>query len=317
MAQQPDFLSLIREKNNRLDSVPGEFISRVKKTERQIYQGIIELLGQLEMKGGRFLPTPENIRIASLINEQIKVVLVGSDYTKAVSLFAQEFDIQADLNSKYFTKAFELQTSSEAAAAQLLASKKSTIDLLLNRGADSKFIAPLQNIIEQSVYNNAGYADALQAIRDFVDGTDDRDSRLLRYSSEIAYDSFAVSDAAYTSIYSEEIGAEWFFYSGGLIDSSRAFCKERSNQYFHYKEIEAWGNGKKTAGMQVPDSEGNWNGKILGTTDATIWSYRGGYRCGHTFMPVSVTVVPIKVLMRNIEQGFFAPSEREMEVLGI
>jgi hypothetical protein len=226
---------------------------------------------------------------------------------KAVSEFASEFDIQNDLNFSYFKDVFELKKSSELAAAITLQNKSNAIDLLLNRGADTDFVAPLRGIIENSVITNASYKDTLFAIREFVEGNENFDSRLISYSRQIAHDTFAIADRAVTSTYADEIDADWFLYLGDVITTSRAFCKERHGNYYHWKEIAAWGDGKKTQGLRLPDSDGHWQGEIDGTNKDTIFIYAGGYNCRHAINAVSVAVVPKVVLQRNIEQGFYNP----------
>lgn len=312
-----DFLDLIKEKNRRLESIPDKFLSRVRKSERQVYENVIELLGQLEQKNGKFLSTIENVRIAGQINDELKRALYGSDYLNAVTEFASEFDVQNNLNYDYMREVFNLKSSSELAAAVTQQSKANAIDLLLNRGADSDFVAPLRGIIENSVITNASYKDTLFSIREFVEGSDVFDSRLVRYSSQIARDAFAIADRSVSSIYADELDIEWFLYLGDVITTSRAFCRERHNRYYYYKEIEAWGAGRKTQGLQLPDSDGHWQGEIDGTNEATIWNYAGGYNCGHTISGVSIFNVPLVDIQRNIDQGFFEPTDKERELLGL
>jgi hypothetical protein len=68
----PDFLDLIKEKNRRLESIPEKFLSQVRKSERQVYENVIELLGQLEQRGGKFVASIENVKIAGQINAELK-----------------------------------------------------------------------------------------------------------------------------------------------------------------------------------------------------------------------------------------------------
>ncbi len=75
-----DFIDIIKEKNRRLESVPDKFLSSVKKSERQVYENIILLLGQLKLKNGQILGTIENLNIAAEITAQLKQALYGSEY---------------------------------------------------------------------------------------------------------------------------------------------------------------------------------------------------------------------------------------------
>ena len=57
MAQRPDFYSIILEKNSNLDDIPDKFLTGVKRSEKEIYAGLVELLNQLEIVDGRFAVT--------------------------------------------------------------------------------------------------------------------------------------------------------------------------------------------------------------------------------------------------------------------
>ena len=87
--------------------MPDKFLSQVKKSERQVYENVIELLGSLDQKSGQFVASVRNLRIVAQINDELKRALYGSDYVSAVTQFASEFDIQNDINFEYFQKANE------------------------------------------------------------------------------------------------------------------------------------------------------------------------------------------------------------------
>jgi len=288
----------------RLTSVPDDFLSSIPKSERQVYDMVVELLSRLEVKNGSYVISDKNLKIAAQISQELKSVLLSSDYTKSVTEFIREFDQQAVISNKLFEATFPSFKMTDLGKSVVDLSKRNAIDLLLNRASDADFIAPLRQQIEQSVINGASYKETVRSIRDFIEGTPEVDGALLKYSKTYAHDTFAIADRAYTSIVSDELDAEWFFYSGGVITSSRPFCVKRHNQYFYYKEIE------KAA---LTD----WAGKIPGTDSATIYSYAGGFSCRHSIIPVSMFAVPKEVIERNIASGNFTPSEKEAELLGV
>ena len=110
--------------------------------------------------------------------------------------------------------------------------------------------------------------------------------------------------------YGRELRIEFYCYSGSCIATTRDFCLERANKYFHYKEIMDWA---------IED----WEGKHLKTNEKTIFKYVGGYckqgdkneKCQHTLMPVSQFSVPKDVLRRNMDKGYFIPSEHAIKLL--
>jgi hypothetical protein len=82
-----------------------------------------------------------------------------------------------------------------------------------------------------------------------------------------------ISDAA------DELGLTWYRYIGGVINTTREFCNERNNEYYHQDEIEDW-------------ADEDWDGKIEGTDSETIFSFCGGWNCRHELIPVLDSEVP-------------------------
>jgi hypothetical protein len=310
-------------KVRRLTTVPDAFLAKIPKAEREVYDQVIQLLSRLDIRNGQYVISSRNLQIASEISELLREVLLASDYVNYVTEFAKEFDEQAAVTNRLLEKAFPEYAPTALGAQVVNIAKRDAIDLLLNRASDSDFIAPLREVIEQAVINGAGYSETVKSIRTFIEGSDDVDGALLRYSKTYAHDAFAVADRSYTSIAAEELEAEWFKYSGDEIATTRPFCAERDNEFFYYKEIEAWGNGETTLGrngtnerMQWPKS-GTWAGRIPETNDKTIYSYSGGINCRHSIIPVSLFAVPLEVVQRNIDNGNYEPTQKELELLGM
>lgn len=292
-------------KVRRLTTVPDALLAKIPQAESEIYGQVVELLARLEIKGGSYVINSANLRIAAQISDLLKQVLVGSSYYDAVIEFVKEFDTQVAISDELFSKSFPAFKASELALSVNGIAKRKAIELLLNRAADSDLIAPLRGIIEQSVINGAGGNETLQVIRDFIEGSADADGALLRYSKTYAHDTFAIADRSYTSVVSEDLGAEWFLYLGDVIATTRPFCEARHNKFFYYKEIEAWA------------SLSEWAGRIPSTDKATIFTYAGGYNCRHAILPQSLFAVPMDVIQRNIASGNFSPTKKEAELLGL
>ncbi len=114
---------------------------------------------------------------------------------------------------------------------------------------------------------------------------------------QIATDSLNQYSANYIKTVSDDLGLKWYKYQGGRKTSSRCFCLERVDKYFHVSEVEHWG-----------ETPSLWNscktklhkggGMIAGTNKTTIFTYRGGWQCNHQIMPVSEKIVPKKDLDR-------------------
>lgn len=309
---------LISKKTDRLESVPNTLLSRAGKAELALYKDLQELIKDLRTKDGFFVSDRANLELAGEIIQRLKEVFYTSEYAEAVAVFASEFDNQLGLADEYLIRAFPTFEASSFGAAVVEKAKRNAVELLLQAEAEARFFAPLKDVLEEAVVSGARYRDTLDVLTPYFEGKDG--GVIKQYSSQVAHDVFAFSDREYMSTVSDEIEAEWFKYSGGTIETSRPFCVERHEKFFHFKEIEGWVDCKRVDGQKTPQKTVNgctWAGMVEGTSEQTIYTYAGGWNCRHSIVPVSILLVPKTVIQRNIASGNFEPSEFERNELGL
>lgn len=303
---------IIRQKSKRLQDVPDEFLTQVEKSQKQIFTRILASLDKLQRKGDMIAISTKNLSVVDDIISDLRDVVYNSDYTDAVGSFAKEFDKQGEINEEYFKKAFEEFSSSSVGNAIVKKVKADTVQSLLGGSLDENFLKPAEKMLTNLVTSGAGFQEALDSIQQFALGGDEVDGKLLQYSKQVAHDQFSFSDRGYTNAVAEDLEAEWYYYAGDEIPTTRCFCEQRHGQYFHYKEVEAWGRGEDLGECRSGDL---WQGAHIGTNEQTIFIYLGGYNCMHALQPVSIFDVPKEVIQRAISKGFYEPSELEIEEL--
>lgn len=312
----PTLNELLAAKAERLESVPGKFASRVQVVQQQLLRDIEDILARFEVdSSGLFAVTESNIALAGELDVLLREVLDKSEYAEAVTEFAKQFNEQVSFNDAYFSRAFKGFETSELGLMIVRQAQKNAVELLINTSLDAEFIIPIKQQVEQAVITGARWRETLDILQQITTGDAEVDGKILAYSKQVAHDTFAVADRSYAAAVAEEINAQWFKYSGGIIKSSRPFCVERHEKYFCKKEIELWGSGEKTPGFQWPQS-GEWAGEMEGTDARTIFVTAGGYNCGHSIMPVSIFSVPLDAVKRAIDLGYYEPSDFERRELG-
>ena len=103
-----------------------------------------------------------------------------------------------------------------------------------------------------------------------------------------------------TAAAAEEAGAEFFYFQGRPIQTTRPWCREREGKYWHIEEIREW--GRKAA-----NGDG-WDGMVEGTNEQTIFIHLGGWfgernSCRHVLVPVLRSAVNREDLDRMREKG--------------
>lgn len=276
--------ALVSEKLNRLESVPNAFLSSMEKIQRTKFKDVVSLLDMLDYEGGSLVVSEANLlRVEALVDE-IKGVLTGAEFEKALGGLMGEFEQQAVLNYAYFETVDSAFAIPQISSAIVKERQAATIASLLD--STNQYLSnPTREAIASSIQSGGSRQDLIDTLRLLVQGDKDVDGRLLRSTRLIVSDAFALNDAAVTESISENLGLEWYLYTGGLIDSTRPFCKARNGKYYHKTEVEKWANLK-------------WQGKMPNTDKKTIFLTRGGYNCQHSLLPVSEEVVPPEVVNR-------------------
>lgn len=300
----PSIEDQIKERFERINSIPDKFISDVEKSQRQIFEKIQSKLEQLErLPDGRISLTTKNLALIEELGEDLKSVISqgSSRYTKAVEGFIGEFGTQKDIVKNFFEGEFEFENKPIYDKLYENATENS-YDLVANAAVD-QHISEFKDMLQTAVGSSENYVDTVKNIRTLIEGNENIDGGLARYAKQNAKDIFSVTDRQYSQQIANSLDIKFYQYSGGLIKTSRPFCVERHGKIFSAKEIEAWGAGKKTLMLNWPKS-GEWAGMAKGTSKETIFSLLGGYNCDHVLLPVGENKVPKDVWLRNIEQGF-------------
>lgn len=290
---------IIAEKTRRLTTVPDEYLTEVERAQKKLFPQIVEILNQLSLDAsGNIILNNSNLALAANVKELVQQILSESEYISAVRTYASEMNKQAEISNELFAKAFDGFTPAANAQALFRLTQANAVDLMVNAIGNQKFADVVRENIETAISSNAGFRETVRQLQTIVTGDEEIDGKLLQYNKQIAHDTFAIADRNYTSAVSEELEAEWFFYSGSEIETTRPFCKARHNEYFYYKEIESW-----------PQTAGDWAGRIPGTNSSTIYSYAGGYNCRHSIIPVSVRRVPKEKVTEAISKYGFEPDK--------
>lgn len=195
-------------------------------------------------------------------------------------------------------------------------SEQKAIYDLLEAGVDVNFVDEMLGKLNNGVLQRYSKADLISEVKKYLIGEKEKKGALERYSKQVASDVTTQYIANYTQVLSEDQGLEFYIYLGNKQKSTRCFCAERFNQYFHRKEIQLWGEGK-TGEAVSGDCGYPWAGMIAGTNSSNIFVYRGGWACEHQIVPVIEEQVPKEVLLRALSNGYWKPSEGRKKQLGL
>lgn len=193
--------------------------------------------------------------------------------------------------------------------------KQQTTLNLLESGVDTNFFNKILDTLQSSVVSGSNIDDLVDDLEQFITGGKDGVGALQRYVTQVTNDSITQFNATYNQTITQDLGIEWYKYTGTIIEDTRPFCQRFVNDYFHKIEVEELGSGIDPQTGKSLASEDLLDGRIKGTNKSNIFINRGGWNCRHFFSPISLRFVPKKDVQRNIRNGNFTPSEREKELL--
>ena len=91
----------------------------------------------------------------------------------------------------------------------------------------------------KSVTGQQGWADAKRNLQTLINGDKDGSlGALQKYHRNFAYDLFSQVDRATAKTYADDLKFEFAIYEGGLIETSREFCKKHNGNVYHISEIQ-------------------------------------------------------------------------------
>ena len=298
------FDELVKQKIKLFEQTPERLATAAVKTQAEAWRKLKPLLEDMDVDAnGNIQQTEDNIRRIGLVSEELKKVLAGGEYRQAVKDFLDSIDkgvVLTDDIARTFEASFE---PTEAQKQLLQISKQNTINAFFGSGLDQRFTQPFLEQLTTNIAARAPLREAVNALEGLVVGTEANDGRLLANIKTTATTAQAVADRSYSAAVNAELGIEWFEYLGGEIDTTRPFCANRENGIYHRLEIEAWGDGKNSAGLN-DIRDGTWAGRIDGTDSKSIFTFVGGWNCRHYLIPIPDRKVPESVKARARAEGF-------------
>lgn len=289
-----DAQQLINELTTSIDDSVNALGDSLPAVEKEILRGLeLELKDLDVMKSGTVKATVKNIRLISKIKGKMQQLILRKDFIKKVANFTKTFDQVSNLQNQYF-KSVEQKFKPTALLEEI---KKQSIDTVIDdlteRGVGANVIKPVFQILKNNITVGGTYGELLQQLRDAI-APKDKAGILQKYTKQITTDALNQYSAQYTQVISEDLGFEWFMYTGSNLSTTREFCDRLTEKkYVHVSELPRILEGK-IDGHQVKMNPKTklWYGAIDGTNVSNFRIYRGGYNCGHQLLPIDESLVP-------------------------
>jgi hypothetical protein len=296
---------IVKQKIKLLEETPNKLIDESKRVELKVWKQLLPLIKELEVdsKTGSIIQSDSNINKIASITDAFNKYLAGDEYRVAIKNFLNAIDKNVKLTNdiaREIEKGFE---PTEAQTRLIQITKQNAIDAFVGSGLKNNVTRPFLEQLTANIASGATLTDAVNSLEKIIIGDKENDGRLLANTKTIAKTAQTIANSSYNAAIYEYLNIEWFRYVGGEIPTTREFCRNREGGIFHKKEIEMWGEGKNSAGIDDIE-DGTWSGRIDGTNEKTIFVNKGGWECRHEFVPINKEQIPDEIIQRVRNEGF-------------
>jgi len=95
----------------------------------------------------------------------------------------------------------------------------------------------VRDSVFKSVVSQKGFFEVKKDLKNYIAGNPQKAGALQQYYRNFVYDTFSQVDRTQAKIFADKLGFEYAIYEGGLIKTSRKFCRDRNGKVFTKKEI--------------------------------------------------------------------------------
>ena len=248
--------------------------SALPEVFKQLSNEVIDLVSELSLDPE---DRAKNLLEIIALKRKIGEALVGNAlYQSQVLAITEGFKELANLSDDFMSTILDdYGRKQDLYKAILKANVELTKDALLGAGVRNNFENAIRELLKANISGVGNKRQLRSILTQFIEGSETEKPFLQRYITQVTNDSVMTFNREYLNTVSEDLDIQYYVYSGTIIRDSRPFCVARAGRSYTKAQVQSWGK------------LGDWQGKIPGTNEKTIFTYCGGYNCRHTLWPQS------------------------------
>ena len=267
------------------DALQKSLEKKLRRAEASLLRRIIaDVLPKLGQTDGAIQSGLRNMARVNLIERVFDEL--AKDETDAVLLqFAESLLAIAGKDAAYYLAAGFDEVKVQAIAKDLSLIRQvigidkegnlATDGFLYRLGRTDTIRQALKQYVQTSIATGRKLTDFTKGLKELIQGNAETNGALVGYYQSYAYDQYSRVREVSNLHFADELELSNFVYTGGLIQSSRAFCVKKNGKVFSRKEAqEKWPNDPDLIDKK---HKASYNPLID----------RGRYNCRHFLMYIS------------------------------
>lgn len=249
---------------------------RIGKASGELTKTMLkEFLQKLTVEQGRVI-AQFNRRTLTLFNQAFKKYQENTQ-ANLINSIVGDIDSILDDNDAFYKKTapgYDL----DKADIKMLLDRRLGIDengKLVRHGYmnglldDTAIRSEIQKFVFKEMFKASGFEAFKKGLKEFIEGDKNKFGLFQKHYKTFSYDAYAQLNSFTSGQYANKLGMYYFIYNGGLIKTSRDFCRSRNGEVFSTEEAEDWKNDDDLKAIENKESY-NW------------LIERGGYNCRHS-----------------------------------
>lgn len=298
---------IIKRLFDTIDGATNGFNKTMPSVQRDVFDEITVLLKSLDTDAlGNVKQSVNNLKLIARVKLKIGDLILSEKYKKALKKYMATFNVVDLLQNKYFESLAKDYGPPKVLGELRKQSINATLDHLTETGINYKVVNKIGDLLDRNVRSGGKYGAMVEQLRESI-LTTNTPGALESHVKQITTDALNIYSREYSKSVTDDLGLQWFMYTGAIIDSSRILCQALiKKKYIHVSEIPdiIRGNFKEFKDMdgtissktKLPD------GMRPETTADNFQILCGGFGCNHTLTPVDETVVPKTIRMETYQR---------------
>jgi hypothetical protein len=257
MAIEDKILKAAGDRTKLIDAIIEEMEKAVSGAQRELLDRVVnEYVDKLEKDAnGNIKNSLGNKRKIALLDKVYNSFVEDAGVKLVQKIVKGVTDVMA-FNGRYYS-AF----ASKVEMAKIMPETETTINDWLGISGKGKLVEngyldtlikdptiknQIRNDTFKAIVSQKGYNEVKKGLGDYLmgarqSGTTARDAGAMqKYYRNFVYDSFSIVDRTQAKILGDKLKLKYAIYEGGLIKTSRDFCKKRNGKVFTTEEIAAF-----------------------------------------------------------------------------
>ena len=238
---------LIKKRSTLVNKLSEGLEDKVKETELALFREVVdEFIDKLDRENGKILNNLHNKRMIALFDgvytsfaEKYGIAIASGIVSGVQQLF--------DFNTQYFS-AFESETKLVPITNEVKVVLEGWLGIdskgkLQENGYLSTLIQDttvrnsIKDLIVRAIVSGNGLTETRAQLKDTIVGDKTNLGAMQKHYRNFVYDTFSQVDRTAAKITADKLELNYAIYEGGLIETSRQFCKERNGKVFSRTEI--------------------------------------------------------------------------------